>query len=112
MLHLNSERLVDYAEGRLAGQALQFAKGHLEECSPCTEELRKWSELFDLLHPSELQDPPVFAIRNCLAIYNIPKPMSRLREVVARLVFDSFSDPLAVGVRGASDAQQLLMQAE
>ena len=37
---------------------------------------------------------------------------SGLREVVARLVFDSFSDPLAVGVRGASDAQQLLMQAE
>ena len=112
MSHLNNENLVAYVEGRLASRELQFAKAHLDTCTDCASELRTWANLFETLHGSQLQDPPADAIRNCGAIYQIPKPASKLRQVIARLVFDSFREPLAVGVRGESAAQQLLIQAE
>ena len=112
MAHLSNEDLVAYVEGRLQGQALQTSKAHFEACASCAKELRSWVDVFETLHGSQLQDPPAYAIRNSIAIYQIPKPVSAVRRVLASLVFDSFGQPVTVGVRGPSDAQQLLLQAE
>ncbi len=112
MSHVTNDDLVAYVEGRLKGQALQSLRIHFEGCASCAKELRNWAELFETLHGSQLQDPPAYAIRNSLAIYQIPKPASTVKQVLARLVFDSFREPLAVGVRGPADAQQLLLQGE
>jgi hypothetical protein len=112
MSHVSTEDLVAYVENRLAGSALQAAMSHLEGCMPCKKELRSWTDLFETLNGSQLQDAPAYAVRNCMAIYQIRKPVSAFRQVLANLVFDSFREPLLAGVRGPADAQQLLLQGE
>ena len=61
---------------------------------------------------SHLQSAPAQSIRNCLAIYQIPKPISKLREVLAMVVFDSAINSAIAGVRGAHHSQQLLLPSE
>jgi hypothetical protein len=59
-----------------------------------------------------LEAAPYDALRKCMAIYRIQKPPSKLEEVLANLVFDSWAAEAVAGVRGSDDTQQFHLQTD
>ena len=112
MLHLQDETLIGYAEGTLREDAAQVVKMHVEACGFCRLALRDWQDLIALLKASPLEDAPEYAIRNSIALYNIPAQPSVLRETLARIVFNSLDTPLTAGLRGSAEGQQILFSTD
>ncbi len=112
MQHLTTEQLIGYAEAGLPEQQMRLIQQHAQECRACNSELNHWVSMFALMQGFSLQSAPRDAVQRCRDIYGISKPVSRLREILATLVFDSFEQPLAAGVRGDADSRQLLLSAD
>ena len=112
MQHLSTEELIGFAEGSLPEQQVQFVNKHAHDCKRCDSELREWVSMLALMRGFALKSAPPEALRNCRAIYSIPKPTSKMREILASLVFDSFAQPATAGVRGDADSRQLLLQGD
>jgi hypothetical protein len=110
MQHLNSETLIGFAEGRLTPEDKLPVEQHISSCPLCFAEASEWFLLLDSMKESTLESAPEHAIRNCFAIYNIPKPVSVLRQLYAAVVFDSANVAAVAGVRGATDSQQILFR--
>src|SRR6185369_5331149 len=112
MLHLEDETLIGYAEGTLREDEAQMVTMHVETCGFCRLALKDWQDLIALLKASPLEDAPEYAIRNCIALYNIPARPSVIRDIIARIVFNSLDTPLTAGLRGSSDGQQILFSTD
>lgn len=112
MPHLEDETLIGYAEGILREDVAQMVRTHVEACSFCRLALHDWQDLIALLKASPLEDAPEYAIRNCIALYNIPAQPSVIRETLARIVFNSLDTPLTVGLRGSAEGQQILFSTD
>jgi hypothetical protein len=112
MLHLEDETLIGYAEGILREDVAQMVRQHVEACSFCRLALQDWQDLIALLKASPLEDAPEYAIRNCIALYNIPAQPSVIRETLARIVFNSLDTPLTAGLRGSAEGQQILFSTD
>jgi hypothetical protein len=114
-MHLSSEIALDLIEGRLAGEQDLFWRAHLEYCKDCMREVERWQEVKVDLKRAHLQSASDETKQRVIQIF---KPSSaatesRVRQVMAALVFDSFLDPALAGARGASaTARQLVMRAE
>src|SRR5215469_5820822 len=107
MRHLTTSSLIAYAEASRAGRHQGPDNEHIGNCPPCFVESLEWAGLLKSLGSPGLQEPPEYATRNCLTIYQRPKPVSVVRQIMAAIVFDSALAPEACGVRGASDARQV-----
>jgi hypothetical protein len=112
MLHLEDETLIGYAEGTLRDDEVQMVRMHVETCGFCRLALSDWQDLIALLKASPLEDAPEYAIRNCIALYNIPIQPSIIREALARIVFNSLDTPLTAGLRGSAEGQQILFSTD
>jgi hypothetical protein len=110
MRHLTSETLIGFAEERLTPEDKLTAEEHISSCALCFAEASEWFLLLDLMKVSTLESAPDHAIRNCFAIYNIPKPVSKLRQLCAAVVFNSADVAAVAGVRGVTDCQQILFR--
>src|SRR5437867_9502720 len=110
MRHPTSETLIGFAEGRLTPEDKLSAEQHISSSAPCFAEASEWFLLLDLMKVSTLESAPEHAIRNCFAIYNIPKPVSKLRQLYAAVVLDSAEVAAVAGVRGVTDCQQILFR--
>jgi len=111
MRHLTTECLVGLAEGRLSPQSRQFAEQHIETCAVCFAEAAEWATLLGDMQLTALESAPDSAIRNCFAMYQISKPVSRLKQLFATVLFDSTMASATVGVRGVADCQQIVFRA-
>ena len=112
MRHLSTNDIINYAEGRTSFQSNPSIDEHIRICRRCAGEAKGWIELLGSLTASDLTSAPKSAVRNCIAIYQIPQRSSILREVFARLVFDSVAQPEMAGIRGPGDIQHILLQTE
>jgi hypothetical protein len=112
MLHLQDETLIGYAEETLREDEAQVVRMHVEACGFCRLALRDWQDLIALLKASPLEDAPEYAIRNCIALYNIQPQPSVLGETLARIVFNSLDTPLTAGLRGSAEGQQILFSTD
>src|ERR1051326_4659763 len=112
MRHLNVDSLIGYAEGQLSPLKEQLVNRHIGTCATCSAEAFRWFSIFDLMKASDLQSAPRHAVRNSFSIYQLRKPASKLPDVFALLVFDSAMASAAAGIRGASDAQQVLLRCD
>ena len=114
-MHLSSEIALDFIDGRLETEQSSFWKKHLEICGECTQEVSRWRQLGTDLERSHLESAPDQELQKAMHIYP-QKPDgggSRVRSVLASLVFDSFMQPSFAGARGTSAAaRQLVMRAE
>jgi len=110
MRHPAVDSLIGHAEGLLFGKERAALDSHIEGCSRCAAEASEWLGLLGLMRAAPLESAPADAIRKCAAIYQIPQPASRLKQIVASVVFDSQAEPAAVGVRGFADSQQIQLQ--
>jgi hypothetical protein len=121
-MHLTEDNALNLLEGRAQEPELTLWTSHVEGCTDCHEQLNFWREMLVNLNRSHLESAPEPLIRNAEAIFQaararLPK-LRELREVLASLVFDSFSQPALAGARGASlgsstsSARQIVLRAE
>lgn len=114
-MHLSSEIALDLVERRLDPDQSRFWQKHLEVCNECTQEVGRWRELRTDLERAHLESAPGRELQKAMHIYP-QKPGgggSRVRSVLASLVFDSFMQPAFAGARGTTAAaRQLVMRAE
>ena len=114
-MHLSSEIALDFIDGRLDTEQSSFWKKHLETCTECKQEIGHWRQLGTDLERSHLKSAPDQELQKAMQI--CPQKSdgggSRVRSVLASLVFDSFMQPALAGARGTSaSARQLVMRAE
>jgi hypothetical protein len=114
-MHLSSEIVLDFLQGRLEAEQNGFWQKHLELCKECTKEVGHWRQLEIDLERSHLKSAADQELQNALHIYP-QKPEgggSRVRSVLASLVFDSFIQPAMAGARGSPGAaRQIVMRVE
>lgn len=76
-------------------------RNHIESCEQCRSDVSWLEWLSDFGKREKQYEPPPWAATNAQEVFGTKK--ARLgtiaKETVARLVFDSFSEPLPLGVR-------------
>ena len=112
MEHLGEETAVDYLEGRLPEDLQQLWAAHLEECQKCRESVNQWKEILDNLKPSSLTAAPPEALARAIEIFPSAAEPLKTGAMAAKLVFDSLLNPAFAGVRGNSNARQVLLRTE
>ncbi len=97
--HIHLPALCDFASG-VAGMDAQ-ARNHIEECEQCRCDIAWLQGLAGFGARERKYDPPAWAAANAENVFRLKKPalVTVAKEIVARLVYDSFNEPLPFGVR-------------
>jgi hypothetical protein len=111
-MHLKAEEALDLIENRATEEQVQFWNQHFAICSSCLDQLQDWQRIHSLLKRENLESAPEALTALARTIFEPAAPRPSLREVIASVVFDSFSQPALAGARGASSARQILLSAE
>jgi hypothetical protein len=113
-MHINSEIALDFVEGRLATtQELRWT-GHLESCSECSAKMNAWRGFRESLKPPLLESAPPSLLTSAVALFQLQgrvEARRSIRQVIATLFYDSFTEPAFAGARGATTARQVVMRA-
>jgi hypothetical protein len=108
--HFSEEDWLDLARGQAGDRDAPLA-AHLGACAPCAETFGFWQSVVELTGREAGFTPPESALRQARAqfAYARPKGLAARAAEAAALVFDSFRQPLAAGVRavGPSPRQML-----
>lgn len=109
--------LIDYVDGRLGVDGASLVASHLGAgCPKCGEARRWYVRVRDVAATDDLIDPPAWVLQRALRLFNAgraPTAAGKLRQLIARLVFDSLSQPTIEGVRlTQSPVRQLLYRAD
>lgn len=115
MQHYRDENWIDFARGLAPKELRNAMQAHLTDgCEPCAREFALWGSVSEFASSESQFTPPAGLVRTiklALPAGNSSPATSRIREF-ATLVFDSFQNPLPVGVRGTQmTARQLLYKA-
>ncbi|MEN3335421.1 MAG: hypothetical protein V7641_4786 [Blastocatellia bacterium] len=112
------ERLLDYLDGRLAGEDAQVVAAHLEGgCKRCAEN-REWLERVRAIAASDDRSaPPLWVLQRARHLFDSQTvragALDRLGRLVAALIFDSLTPAAVYGVRLAqSGNRQLVYRAD
>jgi hypothetical protein len=101
--HFDLESWSDFARG-VAEPALRAAmESHLATgCPRCITHARTLGRLAVVAGDEKKYEVPAYAVRAANALFALRKPAREplLQRMLAHLTFDSFSQPLAAGVRG------------
>src|SRR5437763_6151070 len=111
-MHLNTEIAFDLMEGRLEQILTQQWAKHLLSCNPCSEEMDQWSSLRVALKRPNLQNAPASMLNSAVALFQPAaktEQRSRIRQVIASLAFDSFTQPAFAGARGQTATRQVVL---
>lgn len=108
--HFSDEDWLDYARGQ-AGDEKGLEQHLATGCSRCAAAVSFWRSVMDVARTEPAYQPPDAALRQARASFALARPkgvVARAAEQVA-LVFDSFRQPMAAGVRalGPSPRQML-----
>jgi len=113
-MHLTTETALDLIEGRLVKDQEIFWIQHLEVCKDCTQDVGRWRQLGIDLKRTHLKNASDQDLDKAVHLFprRPDESSSRIRSVLANLIFDSFLQPAFAGARGAAAARQLVMRAE
>jgi hypothetical protein len=110
--HLTITEAADLARDVAAPQARRRMEQHISTgCARCGEAVALFRRVATMAREDERWEPPVETIERAENIFAIP-PRARVekegavRQLVARLVFDSFREPLPAGMRSAQSASR------
>lgn len=109
--HIEFDTLLDVADRRLDQNAEQAA--HLDNCTPCAEELLRLQNLLALMKDDKAADAPRDVLSYAVNLFarREQKP-TLVQRIVAALSFDSSERAPAYGVRsGATTSRQLIYSA-
>ena len=110
------ERLIDYLDGRLSDDDGQPVAEHLAQgCGRCEADRRWYDLLTSLRREPELVEPPEWAFRRAVRLFE-KRPQTervgkRALRAAARLIFDSVSQPALAGARSGSALSRHLLYA-
>jgi hypothetical protein len=99
--HFSFENWVDVArESAPADEQLEMLR-HVATCGKCARTLHVWRRVVAIARSEASYEPPEEAVRAVESAYlqEVQQMSSAGRSLLARLVFDSFRAPAAVGVR-------------
>lgn len=107
MPHFSLGEWADFARDAVKGEQKAAMQTHLESgCRPCAKVLGTWTRVREATTREKAYQPPESAVRTVKGLGAIHVPA---KASLARLLFDSFSNPIAAGVRStATVARQLL----
>ncbi|MBZ5656293.1 MAG: hypothetical protein LAO56_13565 [Acidobacteriia bacterium] len=114
MKHFSEQVWTDFVRGIGASQTDREIEAHIASgCPDCAATRSLWKRVYSITGNEPSFTPPDDVVRMVKlesAASQSPKPSP---WTMARLVFDSLSQPLTAGVRsGASDSRQLVFEAE
>jgi hypothetical protein len=104
MIHFTPEEWADFARQRVSRECEAFMQDHLEAgCDVCVHTLQLWLGVLEVASTLNIHNPPESGVRFAKALYRVVSPQASrdLRVEVARLVFPTFHDMIAQGVRAA-----------
>ena len=103
--HVQPRTALDYLDRTLDERGRQEVEAHLAlPCAACRERMRELGSLLQRMRDDRVPDVPESIHARALAVFAPtapPSPARALAEALARLVFDSWTDPLPAAVRRA-----------
>jgi hypothetical protein len=115
MNHFEDSAWADYVRNVADRTETDAIAGHLAAgCDSCEHKAQTFSDLARLAIEDASLAPPAHVIRAARAIFALRRPerVGILPRLAARLVFDSFLDPMPAGVRGGQPmTRQVLYEA-
>jgi len=116
-MHLTTEIAHDLLEELLSKALKQQWMTHVDSCSSCSVEWAAWQQIRASLQRSHLQSAPHRVVAAAIDIFQTggkpaPSKGSSIRQILASLVFDSFTQPAFAGARGETAARQLVLRAD
>ena len=100
MNHFDISHWTDFARDCAPGTDRAAMEAHLATgCRRCHATLDLMQRLVISTRADRSAEPPLDVVRCAKAISAFQRPRSSLTRLVAQLVYDSFSDPLPVGMR-------------
>ena len=111
-MHLKSETALDLLEQRLDKDHELLWNQHLQGCNQCAKDLDRWRELKSGLKRLHLRSAPTEDMQSAMHLFRLAPDAgrSKLRRVLATIVFDSFLQPALAGARGGGAARQLVLK--
>lgn len=108
MRHFSLEEWADFAREVVDRSTKELMQAHLDSgCTQCDEVLSTWTRIRQAAQRDESYAPPERATR--LAKTLLPLHGKTAKPSIARLLYDSFRNPVVAGVRSASTtARQML----
>lgn len=110
--HIPYERLVDWAEGRLAPDQQATVAAHLATCTRCRAEAERVERMVNAMRADDSRDAPPAVLARALQLFRTravtPAP-SLVQRIVAALRFESTPLTPAFGLRGESAAARQLI---
>jgi hypothetical protein len=113
-MHMSTETALDLADGLLEPAQAEFWETHILTCTTCMQDMADWRNLGINLKRSHLENAPSKDLERAFDIFGPARTAgSKLRQVLAGIIFDSFQQPAFAGARGgATAARQLVLRAE
>ena len=111
--HIELSALYDVVRGGVGTDA--NTRSHIETCEQCRSDVSWLQWLADFGGRENKYDPPTWALANSENVFKLKKPklVTIAKEIVANLVYDSFNEPLPLGIRQRDlPARQALYQTE
>lgn len=113
--HYDPGRWVDFVRGVVDTQDRERMQAHLDGgCTECRELAGLLSRIAQRATADASYEVPDHVVRNARALYSLHRPeeVRLLPRTIARLVYDSFREPLLAGVRSQQCvAHQLMYEA-
>ena len=115
MRHINTEKLIEYMDGRASHENKLAVETHLSECGECVELKQEVQGLVLQLQEDATFEPPAELVQWGVSLFQPmlqPATGGKLRKMIAALVFDTFDQPMLAGVRRVgAPPRQLLFRA-
>lgn len=97
--HIELPALYDFVCGVVSMDA--DTRSHIETCEHCRSDVSWLRWMADFGAREKQYDAPSWALANAENVFKLKKPglVTIAKEIVASLVYDSFNEPLPIGVR-------------
>jgi hypothetical protein len=116
MKHFTTQDWIDFANEAIAKSKRQEMEQHLEQgCTRCKETVSLWQKVRQTAKSAAQSQPPEDAVRITKAGFSAGRLGGKPARVpgLVEVLFDSFLQPLAEGLRSASSStRQMLYRAE
>ena len=113
MKHFESTDWLDLARGAVSPDASAEMQKHLDTgCNKCTEMAVEMNRIAQMSKREVSYEPPPETVRTAKALMSAQKLASspRAERHILQVLFDSATQPLLAGIRGAMAGRQLLYQ--
>jgi hypothetical protein len=101
--HYDETKWIDFARGLITGAARKAMQAHLDAgCERCRRVLALFRAAVEVVASDARWEVPDHVLHSARAIFALQRPekVQILPRIPARLVYDSFREPLPVGMRG------------